>query len=329
MQIANPIYDVVFKYLMQNNEVAILILTTILEEEILALDLLPQETAITLENRSFTVYRLDFSARIKTGNGEGRHVIIEIQKAKFAADIMRFRRYLGNQYAKGFPIEGEKAPKAIPIIGIYFLGYELDHTTSSVIKVYRSYRDGVTGEELPKREEFIESLTHDSIVIQIPYLGPKPRNATERLLAIFDQHRKVERDGHLLDVDEEDYPEEYRKVMRRLNGAVSEPAIRRTMEVEDEILAELEDIERRFAGKEKIIEEKERAIEEKEQVIEEKEQVIEEKEQVIEEKEQVIKSKDRIIEENTKVLKENAKTLEEKDRELAEKDRLIAKLSGK
>nr|VFJ66339.1 MAG: hypothetical protein BECKDK2373B_GA0170837_11664 [Candidatus Kentron sp. DK] len=79
MQIANPIYDVVFKYLMQNNEAAILILSTILEEEITALDLLPQETAVTLENRSFTVYRLDFSARIRAATGEEKHVIIEIR----------------------------------------------------------------------------------------------------------------------------------------------------------------------------------------------------------------------------------------------------------
>jgi len=46
MRIANPIYDVVFKYLMQNNEIATLILSTILEEEILSLNLLPQETAM-------------------------------------------------------------------------------------------------------------------------------------------------------------------------------------------------------------------------------------------------------------------------------------------
>jgi len=53
---------------------------------------------MALENRLFTVYRLDFSARIKTQNGAVKQVIIEIQKAKFAADIMRFRRYLGEQY---------------------------------------------------------------------------------------------------------------------------------------------------------------------------------------------------------------------------------------
>jgi len=293
MRIANPIYDVVFKYLMQNNEIAILILSTILEKEILSLDLLPQETAVALEKRTFTVYRLDFSALIKTSTGEEKHVVIEIQKAKFAADIMRFRRYLGGQYKKGFPVEGEKASQATPIISVYFLRYRLDHVAAPVIKVLRHYYDAATGEEIPVREEFIESLTHDSFVIQIPQLGPERRTATERLLAIFDQHRKVEGDGHVLDVDEEAYPEEYRKVVRWLDGAVSEPQIRRTMEVEDEILAELEDIEHRMAGMEKALDEKDQALAENAKVLEEKDQVI-----------------------------------EEKDRALAEKDRLIAELRG-
>ena len=312
MQIANPIYDVVFKYLMGNNEIAILVLSTILEEDIISLDLLPQETAMALEKRTLTVYRLDFSARIKTESGEERHVVIEIQKAKFATDIMRFRRYLGEQYKKGFPVPGEKLPKATPIISIYFLGYRLDHIAVPVIKVLRRYYDAATGEEIPAREAFIESLTHDSFVIQIPQLGPARRTATERLLAIFDQHRKVEGDGHILDVDEKRYPEEYRKIVRWLNGAVCEPDIRRTMEVEDDILAEFEDIERRMAGMEKTIEEKEKALEERDQVIDDKEKAIEEKEKALEEKDQALEEKDQVIEEKEKALKE--------------KDRLIAEL---
>ena len=137
-------------------------------------------------------------------------------------------------------------------------------------------------------------------MIQIPQLGPERRTATEKLLAIFDQHRKAEGDGHLLDVDEEAYPAEYRKVVRWLNGAVSEPEIRKTMEVEDEILAELEDMERRIAGKDKVIEEKDRALDENAKALEENAKVLEEKDQVI----------------------------GEKDRELAAKDRLLAELRG-
>nr|VFJ66711.1 MAG: hypothetical protein BECKFW1821B_GA0114236_11206 [Candidatus Kentron sp. FW] len=41
------------------------------------------------------------------------------------------------------------------------------------------------------------------------------------------------------DIDEKVYPEEYQKV-RWLNEVVLAPAIRRTMEVEDEILEKLE-----------------------------------------------------------------------------------------
>nr|VFJ72541.1 MAG: hypothetical protein BECKFW1821C_GA0114237_10355 [Candidatus Kentron sp. FW] len=281
MRIANPIYDAVFKYLMQNNEIAILILSTILEEEILALDLLPQETATVMKDRSFTVYHLDFAALIRTSEGEEKHVLIEIQKAKFAADIMRFRRYLGEQYIKGFPARGDKAQKAIPIINIYFLGYKLEHIDVPVIEVLRHYYDAATGAEIPAREEFIENLTHDSFVIQIPQLGPERRTAAERLLAIFDQHRKVKDDWHVLDIDEEAYPEEYRKVVRWLNRAISEPAIKRAMQVEDEILAELEDIERRMAEKDQIIEEKDQIIEDKDKALEEKDKALEEKDRLI------------------------------------------------
>nr|VFJ88622.1 MAG: PD-(D/E)XK nuclease family transposase [Candidatus Kentron sp. H]VFJ90731.1 MAG: PD-(D/E)XK nuclease family transposase [Candidatus Kentron sp. H]VFJ96876.1 MAG: PD-(D/E)XK nuclease family transposase [Candidatus Kentron sp. H] len=295
MQIANPIYDVVFKYLMQNNEIAILILSTILEEEILALELLPQETAMVSENRGFTVYQLDFSARIKTAGGYERHVIIEIQKAKFATDIMRFRRYLGEQYKKGSPVQGKKTPKAIPIISIYFLGYGLEHVTAPVIKVLRRYYDAATGEEIPEREEFIESLTHDSFVIQIPQLGPARKTATERLLSIFDQHRMLRGDSHILEIDEKAYPEEYKKVVRWLNGAVSETKIRQNMEVEDNILAGFEDLERQIADMEQTIEDKDKVIEDKDKVIGDKEKALDDKDKVIGDKDKALEEKDRLI----------------------------------
>ena len=38
MHIANPIYDVVFKYLMEDNDIAKLIISTIIGEDIVALD---------------------------------------------------------------------------------------------------------------------------------------------------------------------------------------------------------------------------------------------------------------------------------------------------
>ncbi len=44
MRIANPIYDVVFKYLMEDRESAVLLLSEIIGEDIVELDFHPQES---------------------------------------------------------------------------------------------------------------------------------------------------------------------------------------------------------------------------------------------------------------------------------------------
>ena len=105
MLIANPIYDVVFKYLMEDAKVAKIMLSSIIGESISKLSFLPQEFTTEIDTQSvkkthktgLTVYRLDFSAQIQTPEGQ-KQVIIELQKAKFPTDIIRFRRYLGEQF---------------------------------------------------------------------------------------------------------------------------------------------------------------------------------------------------------------------------------------
>ncbi len=195
-----------------------------------------------------TVYRLDFSASIKTADGP-KQVLIEIQKAKFATDIMRFRGYLGSQYSNKNntqidTINSHSRRIRIPIIGIYFLGHKLDNTDASIICVNRAYKDLVTGELLKEKESFIESLTHDSYVIQIPSLVQKRRNDLEKLLSIFDQSTYVDAEHHILNIKEEDYPEKHRSLIRRLQSAILEPEMRKQMEIEDGILGEFEDMQR-------------------------------------------------------------------------------------
>jgi len=93
MQIANPIYDIVFKYLMEDNKIAKLVISSIIEQEIESLEFRATEGTAELFKKSLTVYRLDFTAKIKTDEGI-KIVLIEMKKAKFPTDIMRFRRYL-------------------------------------------------------------------------------------------------------------------------------------------------------------------------------------------------------------------------------------------
>ena len=110
---------------------------SIIGEEIDVLEFQPKENIVEIERSvpetekpkaSFTVYRLDFSAKIKTADGGSKQVLIEIQKAKFPTDIMRFRKYLGQQYASEnnttiSTIKGKERKSALPIVSIYFLSY--------------------------------------------------------------------------------------------------------------------------------------------------------------------------------------------------------------
>jgi len=287
MQIANPIYDVVFKYLMEDSKIAKLLISTIIGEKILALDFLPREKVaeIEVEYHSFTVYRLDFSAKIKTARGY-KNVLIEIQKAKFATDIMRFRKYLGEQYQNKenvyhTTINGKKRKKAMPILSIYFLGHKLEQIKVPFIKVNRQYYDGTTGEKITEKEEFIESLTHDSFIIQIPHLRHKYQTEVEQLLSVFDQSNATS-DSHILNVKEENFPVKYRPLIRRLQKAIVEPDLRDRMDIEDEILEELQDWERLVDSQDKIIVQKNKTIEEKDKKLKEKDKRVEEKDKLIE-----------------------------------------------
>ena len=269
-RIANPIYDGAFKYLLDDNRVARLFLSTMIGEEILELTFRPTEQKL---------------------------VILEIQKAKFASDIMRFRKYLGRQYLSkenSYMVNGEL--RAMPILSIYLLGHSLEHTESPVIRVVRQYLDATGREQIAHQEDFIESLTHDSIIVQIPHLKQRRQNDLESLLGIFDQSQKDPADAHTLSIREEDYPKKFHGVIRRLIKAISEPDVRETMEVEDDYLEDLEDMERLVAETNAALAEKSAALAEKSAALAEKDAALTEKDAALTEKDAALTEKDAVIE---------------------------------
>ena len=304
MKVANPIYDIVFKYLLSDNEIAKLIISNIIDEDIVSLKLKPTEHNVSgIGERKLAVYRIDFAATIKNKDGSEKLVLIEIQKAKFHEDIIRFRKYLGKQYSDEnnvVTIDDKKVP--LPIVTIYFLGHRLDHARNPVIKVKRKYYDAITNEKIKEKEKFIESLTHDSFIIQIPELTQEKRNKLEVLLSIFDQSLCTEFSRHYLELQEESYPSEYQKIIRNLLKAGAEKVIQDTMDIEDEIVADLDDLERRIANKEKTIEDNKKTIEDNKKTIEDKEKTIEDNKKTIKDKEKTIEDKEKTIKDNKKTI---------------------------
>jgi len=323
MEIANPIYDVVFKYLMEDNEIARLIISTIIKQNVVSLDLKPQESTVELKIGSLTVYRLDFAAKIETPQGL-KTVLIEIQKAKLGTDVMRFRKYLGEQYLsedntykiKSIKKHGNKVveleeTKAIPILSIYFLGYPLEHFHVPVIRVQRDCYNDATDEKLEGSEEFIECLTHDSYIIQVPYLKDAQKTELERMLGVFDQSKKTT-DRKVLNIREEDYPGKYRPIIRRLQRAIAEPGFRKKMDIEDEIIDELKKKERVILQQQDILTDMEITLEEKDNALVEKDKALEQNKAALEQKDKALEQNKAAMAEMEKQIRELRKRLDSK-----------------
>jgi hypothetical protein len=277
IQIANPIYDIVFKYMMEDNAVAKLLLSSIIGSEVTYLDPRPQEYSETdvsaIMGIYAKVYRLDFAARIETADGS-KLILIEIQKATDWNDIMRFRSYLGKQYSNPNNIIKIKKDKdkdeeiiALPIYTLYFLDTDAGIDGIPVVEVNTELRDVATGKIIKARSQFIESLYHRGWIVQVKHLKEPRRTELEQLLSIFDQS-KYTTNIHILNIKEEDFSEKYRPLIRRLKKAASNPKIQKQMEDEDLIANQIrecilkgtKEIRYALAQKEEELAEKDNAL---------------------------------------------------------------------
>lgn len=160
IQIANPIYDSVFKYLMEDERIAKTLLSALLKKEVVAVEM---------------------------------------------------RR---NEYTNG---------------------------VRDNISIAYDYDGNVVTDGIP--DPFVESLIHDSIIVQIPLLHGQVNNRLEKVLRVFDQSQKNGSDRHVLNVNDSpfDDDDDMQYLLRRLLMAAANAQLRQDMKVEDEYFKALED----------------------------------------------------------------------------------------
>ncbi|MCL2208317.1 MAG: hypothetical protein FWB90_09560 [Fibromonadales bacterium] len=177
--IANPIYDTVFKHLLENERVAKFFISTLIGKTVLSIALRsPEHTYIDQKDKELKLMRMDFTVEVEEKNGQKSKIIIEMQKAdKYSADIMRFRKYLGHEYMSD----------SLPIISIYVLGFNLPGIETACLRIGRSYYDLIEEKEMEAAANFVESLTHDSYIVQTPRITDRLKTPLDRLLSVFEQ----------------------------------------------------------------------------------------------------------------------------------------------
>jgi len=316
MLVANPIYDVVFRYLLDDEAVARQVLSALLGEEVLTLQSRPMAVppgADKEDNTPVLVLRMAFAATVRREDGGEKRVLIEIQKARTAGDVQRFWRYLGTSDAspenRSLDPDGNK--QALPIVTIYLLGQGLECVDVPVVAfragqpamdVDRLYLDVATGAGMRITDPFVEAFTHDSIVVQINRLKDRRRTELERMLAVFGPGLTSRSGPHRVDILEKDFPEPYRDVLHRLMRAGAEQKILDTMDFEDEIWAAFRDEVRKSADlrqalveKQKALAEKQKALAEKQKALAGKQEALAEKQESLDERNQMIGVQDRLL----------------------------------
>jgi tetratricopeptide (TPR) repeat protein len=311
--------------MMEDNRVARAFISAIIREEVTELDFTAKEQTVRLnrdgepnpEMPQYTVCRFDFTARIALAGGGHKTVLIELQKAKYATDIMRFRRYLGWHYQDTGNTWGDKDnPKARQIYCIFLLGYDVDVPGCPVIQVDACAKDVTTNKEVEASSEFIRSLHHRSWIVQIKELKQRRRNDLEKLLSIFDQANST-RSHYILNINADDFPEVYRPIIDRLIRATVSEDIQVEMENEDDYYTEIQ-------NRERLIAEQRKTLGEQKKTLGEQKKALGKQKKALGEKEKVIGEKDKALEEQRKALEEQRKALEEKDKALEELRKQIA-----
>ena len=268
--VANPLYDAVFKYLMEDDRIAKTILTALLKKKVIDVKIRRNEYANLTRRESISMFRIDFAATVLDEDNQPHLMLIELQKTWLPTETLRFRRYLALQYNNEENMLKEEHEKyAIPMVAIYLLGHCVGKIEEPVIYVnHHAYNyDGKKVEEgIP--DPFVESLQHDSIIVQIPLLHGRVNNRLEKVLCLFDQ-TNVADNKKVIKVDDKQFEgdNDMEYIVRRLQSAAADPDIRYQMNAEDEFFKELE-------ARDSLIMEKDGQLKEKDGQLKEKDEML-------------------------------------------------------
>lgn len=257
ISVANPIYDSVFKYLMEDKRIAKTVLSALLKKNVLHVDTRRHEhTNTTRDNLS--MFRIDFAATVEEADGNTKLILIELQKTWVETETLRFRQYLAAQYNAQENIrQAEDGKKyGVPMVAVYLLGHKVGDINHPVVYVnHDTYDYDGKMVENGKKDPFINSLVHNSIIVQIPLLHGKINNRLDKVLSVFDQKQRDPQNRQIINIDEDKYKNdnEMMYIVHRLSAAAANAKLREDMNVEDEFFSAIEDRDTAIMNRDKII----------------------------------------------------------------------------
>ena len=215
MKILNPTYDTVFKYLLEDVEIAKGLISRIIDQEIVDITPLPQEqTNIEVDLKYLTIplHRQDFVVAVKYTDENGKEkinkIMVEMQKSPFAPEVSRFRQYISDKYHHKTKLADKDEAKDLPIKTIYLIEKTFNKKLPAILHVKNDYYDRLTGKKYTgEHDEFVDLLVHEAYFIQTQELPSDIKNDLIRVLSIFSPKYQIKlgkEEKRFIDVDEKE-----------------------------------------------------------------------------------------------------------------------------
>ncbi len=324
LHVANPIYDSVFKYIMSDERISKTIISALLKKDVVKVEMRPHEY-VNATRDTLSMFRIDFAATVRERDAEDgelkdRVVLIELQKTWLDTETLRFRQYLGAQYSNKINIRDD-SPKgfAYPMVAVYLLGHRVGDITEPVVYVNHDvydYNGNVVADG--KEEPFVESLTHDSIIVQIPRLKGRVNNRLEKVLSVFDQSKKDSADQQVLNIDEGKYEDDadMMYMLHRLTAAAADSEMRQDMNVEDEYYKAIED-------RDTAIMQREKEIKKREEQIRKHEERLQQQNEILQQQGEQLQQRDQQLQQQGEQIKLREEQLQQRDEQLLQQGEQI------
>ena len=253
VRVFNPIYDTVFKYLMEDERVARILLGSILDKKITEISVLANDHTLPI-GEDLKLLRIDFSAKFINEDNTEEFATIELQKSAEEEEIMRFRKYMSihiGDEANAKKItkhhrNGEQYTvlKPLPIYCVYILGHTLgkgfEHAVMKTQIILKDQHGRVVTNN--GQSDFVNAMLVNIAIVQIPHLPQKPLLHVEKILSIFDQRNKDKDKEIYVNIDDDNHDDntEYQALVRRLLKGTADNQLRGDLDFEEEMLRKFE-----------------------------------------------------------------------------------------
>ena len=216
--IANSLYDVVFKHLMEDELNAKTVLSAVLQRDICNLKIY-QKGYRNIKSGSISMFKMSFVANIKVNENKSELTNIKLYKTWVDTDNLQHRQHIALPYYMKEENSEFGKDETIPTISIYLLAHRVD--------------------------DIAEPLAYTSpnhLIIQMPLISKNANSYQNKVLSIFDQSNACKEDKHILKVDYLQYDGDHdmEHMITTLLSDATNPEMRNQMNLEDEFISLLE-----------------------------------------------------------------------------------------